>query len=229
MSNIEMTDYYSSSLSSNRLQKCYEIAPARVKQYLEAEITFVKDKISQNDLVLDLGCGYGRVSIRLAETAKQIIGIDTSKDNIQLAREIAGNHKALQFYVMNAINLKFNDLYFDVAFCIQNGISAFNVDPQRLLQEAIRVTRKGGTVLFSSYSEKFWEERINWFQIQAEHGLVGEIDYGLTKNGVIVCKDGFKATTYSGHDFLELASHFNVQATIHEIDNSSVFCEMVVG
>jgi len=223
-----MTDYYSNSLSSNRLQKCYEIAPTRVKQYLEAEITFVKNKICQNDIVLDLGCGYGRVSIRLAENAKQIIGIDTSKNNIQLAGEIAGNNKTLQFYVMNAIDLKFDDSYFDVVFCVQNGISAFNVDPQRLVQEAIRVTRKGGTVLFSSYSENFWEERLNWFQIQAEHGLVGEIDYGLTKNGVIVCKDGFKAITYSGHEFLDLASRFNVQTTIHEINNSSVFCEMVV-
>ena len=129
---------------------------------------------------------------------------------------------------MNAIDLKFDDEYFDKVICVQNGISAFNVDPKRLLNEAIRVTKKGGTVLFSSYSEKFWEERLNWFQIQAEHGLIGEIDYNLTKNGIIICKDGFKAITYSEQDFLELASHFNVQATICEIDNSSLFCEIVI-
>ena len=43
-----------------------------------------------------------------------------------------------------------------------------------------------------------------------------------------MCKDGFKAITYSGQDFLQLASTFDVQTTIHEIDNSCVFCEMVV-
>lgn len=58
--------------------------------------------------------------------------------------------------------------------------------------------------------------------------LIGEIDYKLTKNGAIICKDGFKATTYSMQEFLELASNFNVQTTIHEIDNSSIFCKMVV-
>ncbi|HUS87445.1 MAG TPA: class I SAM-dependent methyltransferase [Bacteroidales bacterium] len=223
-----MTNYYSNLLNSNKLQRCYEIAPVRVKQFLETEIAFVLNKISQNDIVLDLGCGYGRVAIRLSEKAKKVVGIDISKDNIQLAKKIAGNNVDYEFYTMDAIDLKFDDNFFDTVICVQNGISAFNVNPLTLIKESIRVTRKGGTVLFSSYSEKFWDERLKWFQIQAEHKLIGEIDYKLTKNGVIFCKDGFKAITYSGQEFLELASGFNVQTQIHEIDNSSIFCEMVV-
>ena len=223
-----MTNYYSNLLSSNKLQRCYEIAPVRVKQFLEAEIAFVLNKIGQNDLVLDLGCGYGRVAIRLLEKANKIVGIDISKENIQLAKKIVGSNENCEFYTMDAIDLKFVDNFFNTVICVQNGISAFKVNPQRLIKESIRVTRKGGTVLFSSYSEKFWDNRLKWFQIQAEHRLIGEIDYKLTKNGVIVCKDGFKAITYSKQEFLELASHFNVQTTIHEIDNSSIFCEMVV-
>ena len=223
-----MTNYYSNLLNSNKLQRCYEIAPVRVKQFLEAEIAFVLNKIGQNDIVIDLGCGYGRVAIRLLEKAKKIIGIDISKENIQLAKKIVGSNENCEFYSMDAIDLKFVDDFFDTVICVQNGISAFKVNPLRLIKESIRVTRNGGTVLFSSYSEKFWDNRLKWFQIQAEHKLIGEIDYKLTKNGVIVCKDGFKAITYSGQEFLELASHFNVQTTIHEIDNSCIFCEMAV-
>jgi len=96
------------------------------------------------------------------------------------------------------------------------------------MKESIRVTRKGGTVLFSTYSEKFWDNRLEWFQIQAEQRLIGEIDYGLTTKGVIICKDGFKAITYSEQKLLKLASDLSVQTTIHEIDNSSVFCKMKV-
>ncbi|NOY36304.1 MAG: class I SAM-dependent methyltransferase [Chlorobi bacterium] len=223
-----MKNYYSDSLNSNRLKRCYDIAPVRVKQFLEAEINFVLNKISSNDIVLDLGCGYGRVALRLAEKAKKIIGIDISKDNIQLAKKIIENHDNCEFYTMDAVNLKFADNLFDKVVCVQNGISAFKVDPAGLIKESIRVTKKGGTVLFSSYSEKFWDDRLKWFQIQAEHGLIGDIDYRQTKDGVIICKDGFKATTYSGEDFLKLASGFNVKTTIHEIDESSVFCEMTV-
>ena len=71
-----MTNYYSEILNSNNLEKCYKIAPPRVKQFLEAEINFVLNCINQNDIVLDLGCGYGRVAFRLSAAAKKIVGID---------------------------------------------------------------------------------------------------------------------------------------------------------
>lgn len=221
-----MSNYYSDRLNSNKLQRCYDVAPKRVKQFLEAEIDFVLNKVNHNDTVLDLGCGFGRVSIRLLEKAKQVAGIDISSDNIRLAKEIYKN-EALQFYEMDAIDLSFEDDQFDMTICVQNGISAFKVDPEELIREALRVTKKNGTVLFSSYSEKFWEERLKWFQIQAEHGLIGEINYDLTLNGIIVCKDGFKAMTFSGQDFLNLASDLAVEAKIYEIDNSSLFCEII--
>jgi hypothetical protein len=50
-------------------------------------------------------------------------------------------------------------------------------------------------VLFSSYSPRFWDPRLEGCRIQAEHGVVGEIDEDATGNGVIVCKDGFTAAT----------------------------------
>ena len=77
-----MKNYYSKSLNSNNLQKCYDIAPPRVKQFLEAEINFVLSKIKPSDKVLDLGCGYGRVMKKLSEKAKTVTGIDISNDNI---------------------------------------------------------------------------------------------------------------------------------------------------
>lgn len=223
-----MANYYSKSLNANSLQKCYNLAPSRVAQFLEAEITFVLNKINSNDIVLDLGCGYGRVAIRLLEKAKKVVGIDISKDNIQLANELVGNNNHCEFYTMDAAKLKFDDNNFDKVICVQNGISAFKVNPIKLIEESIRVTRKGGTILFSSYSEEFWDDRLQWFQIQADHKLIGEIDYNLTKNGIICCKDGFKAITYSAQEFLELTDRFNVETKIHDVDNSSVFCEMIV-
>lgn len=223
-----MSNYYSNSLNANRLQKCYEVALKRVKQFLEAEIDFVMAKTTSSDNVLDLGCGYGRVTSRLLTKAKSVVAIDISKENTQLAEKFVGSAKNCKFYEMDAIDLKFDDRVFDFVICIQNGISAFKVDPERLLKEAIRVTRRKGIILFSSYSEKFWEHRLKWFQIQAEHGLIGEIDETLTKNGIIVCKDGFRALTFSGQEFLELASHFDVNAQIYEVDDSIIFCEIVV-
>jgi len=219
-------NYYSKNLNTSKLQRCYEIAPPRIQQLLTAEIDFILRKLSIDDIVLDLGCGYGRVAIELAKKAKKVIGIDISQDNIELAKNLHQQIDNLEFYKMNAVELNFPADMFDVTLCIQNGISAFKEDPFLLLAEALRVTKKGGVLLFSTYSNKIWQDRLHWFQIQADEELLGEIDYEQTKDGTIVCKDGFKAITYSGNDFLELASEFNVEANIYEVDDSVVFCEI---
>ena len=219
-------NYYSKNLNATNLQKCYEIATPRIQQLLAAEIDFILRKLSINDIVLDLGCGYGRVAIELAPKAKKVIGIDISQDNIELANNLHQQIDNLEFHKMNAVKLDFPADIFDVTICVQNGISAFKEDPYLLLAEALRVTKKGGTLLFSTYSDKIWQDRLHWFQIQADEKLLGEIDYEQTKDGVIVCKGGFKAITYSVDEFIKLASKFNLDANIYEIDNSIVFCEI---
>ena len=62
--------YYQQKLSAQRLKLCYDIAPKRVRQYFEAEINFVLDKINSSDQVLELGCGCGRILQILLAKAK---------------------------------------------------------------------------------------------------------------------------------------------------------------
>lgn len=219
--------YYSERLAGRRLRECYEIAPRRVKQYLQAEILFVLDHIDHDDSVLELGCGYGRVALELARVARKVVGIDTAAESLRLARELAGPESACEFLEMDAVDLRFTDREFDVVICIQNGICAFGVDRSRVLEEALRVTRKGGRVLLSSYSERFWRHRLEWFELQAARGLVGEIDHGASGNGVIACRDGFRAGAMSPADFAALCAPFGLVPAVTEVDGSSLFCEVL--
>jgi ubiquinone/menaquinone biosynthesis C-methylase UbiE len=171
-----MPGYYSERLSGERLRACYDLAPPRTKAYLGAEIEFVLQKTSSSMAVLELGCGYGRVLRRLLPRVRTLVGIDTSLPSLRMAVDFVGHEKPVHLAAMDATRMGFRDHTFDLTICIQNGISAFGVDQQQLFAEAARVTRSGGVVLFSSYSERFWEERLKWFEIQAEHGLIGEID-----------------------------------------------------
>lgn len=225
---MENKSYYSDKLSAEKLRQCYQLAPLRIKQYSDAEIQHVLDKIKPSDIVLELGCGYGRVLQKLCKKAKRVIGIDISNPSIELAKKLLKGNLNCQLFQMNAINLKFPNVFFDVVICIQNGISAFNVDKKGLIREVIRVTKKGGLVLFSSYSDKFWEERLNWFILQSKAGLIGEIDLTATRNGIIITKDGFKATTIRPTEFTSLTSELNIDLKIEEIDNSSIFYEILV-
>ena len=221
-----MSAYYSHKLSATRLKQAYEIAPARVRQYLDAEVSHVLEKIHPGDLVVELGCGYGRIIPRLAAKAGWVVGIDTSVANLEYAKETLDIPNC-SLSRMNAVKLAFYDGAFDCVVCIQNGISAFHVDQLSLVSESVRVARPGATVLFSSYSERFWKDRLEWFKLQSEAGLVGEIDYERTKDGVIVCKDGFTATTISGDDFLALTTQLDADVQVVEVDESSLFCEIV--
>jgi hypothetical protein len=60
-----MQDYYKDKLSAERLKKCYDIAPQRVRQYLDAEINYVLQKINKSDLVIELGADTGDCSLPL--------------------------------------------------------------------------------------------------------------------------------------------------------------------
>ncbi|MCP4580865.1 MAG: class I SAM-dependent methyltransferase [candidate division Zixibacteria bacterium] len=220
--------YYDKKLSAEKLKRVYDIAPPRVKQYLQAEIDHVLARVRKSDNVLDLGCGYGRTLEALSERSKAVWGVDTSIDSLKQASESLESLVNCHLAQMNAVSLGFGDKQFDLTICIQNGISAFKVDQLELIKECLRVTKPGGRALFSTYSEKFWADRLEWFEIQAANGLLGRIDYDRTGNGIIVCEDGFKATTIGPDRFKSLISGLNMKSQIIEVDNSSLFCEILV-
>ena len=184
--------------------------------------------INPSDSVLELGCGYGRILHQLLDATKSVTGTDTSRDSLELAMSSPRLRTSCHLSQMDAKTLGFREDCFDRTVCIQNGISAFKIEPRVLMTEAVRVTRDGGICLFSSYSDRFWDHRLEWFKIQSEKGLLGEIDWERTGNGIIVCKDGFEATTFSEDDFRTLTSSLGLKAEIVEVDQSSVFCEIEV-
>jgi len=208
------------------LRRCYELAPPRVQQYLEAEIQHVQGRLAASDVVLELGCGYGRVCFRLAEVARRVIGIDTARESLELAERLAGGGSRCQFLHMDALEPAFAAGEFDAAVCIQNGICAFGVDQEVLLREALRVVRPGGMALFSTYADGFWPDRLAWFELQAAEGLVGPIDYSATREGTIVCTDGFRTGRLLPADFEALCTKLGVARTVSTVDDSSVFCEI---
>ncbi|MHA1912651.1 MAG: class I SAM-dependent methyltransferase, partial [Candidatus Kariarchaeaceae archaeon] len=157
-----MSDYYSNKLFASHLKQCYDIAPARIQQYLKAEVQFVLDHLAQTDQILELGCGYGRVLAQIAPKVLRAYGIDISVKNLELGKEYLSHLSNIELFEMNATSMKFDDNSFDHTIAIQNGISAFKVDPVDLIKESLRVTKIGGKVFMSSYSKNIWEDRLEW-------------------------------------------------------------------
>ena len=218
-----MNRYYTDTLAARNLERCYEIAPKRIRQYLEAEIDFVKRNLSPLDRVVELGCGYGRVLIEFQEVTSNVVGLDTSYGSLHYGKSKVKELTSTQLVQMDAGMIALQNDSFDVVICIQNGISAFKVDPINLVEESLRIAVPGGKCLFSTYSDRIWDERLHWFKLQAEEKLIGEIDLTKTKRGTIVCKDGFVATTFSESDFNDIARELGVSCETIEVDSSSLF------
>jgi len=220
-----VSSYYADRLFGEKLQRVYDLASPRIRQYLDAETRFVIQAVEGARSVLELGCGYGRAMREVAPHVTRIVGIDISRGSLELAASHLRSFRNCELVRMDASRLALRDGAFDAVFCIQNGISAFGTDRRRLVAEAVRVTKDGGVVLFSSYSPRIWPDRLEWFRAQSRAGLLGELEESQTRDGTIVCKDGFRASTVGEEEFRGLFRATGLAPSIHEVDGSSVFAK----
>lgn len=216
-----MGNYYAEQLHSQSLFQVYDTAIPRVKQYLEEEIRFVREKLTQTDRVLELGAGYGRIIRELAPCCGTILGLEVSAESVRLGKEYVQEHKNADFVEMDVHHLSLAQS-FDVILCLQNGLSAMRATPETM-QNILALLAPGGTAYFSTYSANFWDWRIQWFEEQAQKGLLGELDYDQTKDGVIVCRDGFRATTQTPEDYRSMGERSGPPHQVQEVDGSSLF------
>ncbi|MCL1808449.1 MAG: class I SAM-dependent methyltransferase [Clostridiales bacterium] len=193
-----------------------------MKRYLDAEISFVMERLQGTERILELGAGYGRIMKELANNCKSIVGIDISHENVEFGSEYLRSVPNATLIAMDAHDLRFTET-FDVVLCLQNGLSSMKVRPLEYIHRIMALISQGGRAFISSYSAKFWEHRLAWFHEQARIGLLGPIDMGNTKDGVIACKDGFRATTHSPEELDAIGKASGFEYEVVEVDESSVF------
>lgn len=217
-----MSNYYAESLNSTKLFQVYQTKHPRIKHYFDEEINFVCQNLHGNEKVLEVGAGYGRIIKKLAPFVSSIVGVDISQASVDFGKHYIEECKNCSLQVMDAYNLQF-DKKFDVVLCLQNGLSSMRGQPMHLISECMKALNPGGRAYFSTYSAKFWEYRLMWFHEQEDKGLIGEIDLEKTQDGVIVCKDGFVAITFSEDDLKKLGEESGYNYHIKEVDESSLF------
>jgi ubiquinone/menaquinone biosynthesis C-methylase UbiE len=93
---------------------------------------------------LEIGCGYGRLSLAFAEHSMHHVAVDINNDALTLARSTYPN---IDFRQASAAELPFADGYFDL---VSTWTVLQHVRPefiQRAAQEVARVTSPLGTLL----------------------------------------------------------------------------------
>ncbi len=91
---------------------------------------------------LDIGGGYGRLSVVLAEYAANVTLIDSSRQQIELAHRFLIGRPQVKCRVMDAAALRFKDESFDLVTLVR--VLHHLPDPADELREMHRVLRPGG-------------------------------------------------------------------------------------
>jgi SAM-dependent methyltransferase len=96
-------------------------------------------EITQQDSILELGCGTGDVAVQLSELANRVVGIDFAENMIEIATK---RFPQIEFKVADAEKVPFADGEFDVV--VSNYTAHHFARPQTVFEEARRVLKPGG-------------------------------------------------------------------------------------
>lgn len=124
--------------------KKYETASSHQKEWGERLIADLD--LAGSECVLDLGCGNGTLTARIAELVPrgEVVGIDASKGMIEAALPKSASN--LKFQLLNIDDIDFRD-QFDVVF--SNAALHWVKDHRRLLANTQRSLRQDGRIRFN--------------------------------------------------------------------------------
>ena len=105
----------------------------------------------EGERILDIACGGGALSLKIAEKGCEVCGVDISEDAINSAKRLAEREKiACEFEIGSAEDLPYPDGYFDKVIC-SSSLEHFK-DDIRALKEMHRVLTPNGKVVLTTDS-----------------------------------------------------------------------------
>ena len=116
--------------------------------------------ISSDDVVLEIGCGVGRVGKHLAPRCRRWIGADVSTNMLRFAAETLRGFDNVEFVELSGYNLSpIESESVDVAYCTVVFPHLSQWDRYSYVEDAFRVLRPGGKLYVDNVnlcSESGW-------------------------------------------------------------------------
>jgi ubiquinone/menaquinone biosynthesis C-methylase UbiE len=98
--------------------------------------------------ILDVGCGNGLQTVRLARHGKEVIGVDISEELLEVARQRCRGLSNVTLMKEDARKLPFQDDSFDCIFSYGDVLSHIVDGYEQALSEMSRVAKRGAVVTF---------------------------------------------------------------------------------
>jgi ubiquinone/menaquinone biosynthesis C-methylase UbiE len=119
--------------------------------YTDALLNLLRYYLKSDDKVLDICCGYGRLTIPLLKAGYNVMGIDISEVLISKGLDLFQKYDIPQqlLFVANMKELPFRKEVFDFCFCVWASFNFLVTESEQVmfLQEVYRTLKKGGSTL----------------------------------------------------------------------------------
>ena len=166
-------------------------------------MNYIHRYISVGSKVLEVGAGTGRYSVALAKEGFDVTAVELVESNLDILKENSTGLGNIRSYQGDATDLsRFGDNSFDVTLVLGPMYHLYeNNEVNSAIDEAVRVTKPGGVILFAF---------ISVFAIMYANYLYGNWAIGLEEN---FTSDGkvkhFKEQLFTGYDVTEFEQLFH--------------------
>ncbi len=120
---------------------------------VETDLAFKMIHVEKGMKILDVGCGTGNFSIKLAKMGCSVTGIDISDNMLEIAsKKAADENLDIQFLHMDLNELNFKENKFDAVFSMAAFEFVNDEDAPKALEGMLKVVKKNGQVLIGTIS-----------------------------------------------------------------------------
>jgi len=185
------------------INQCYSEWAREYDKNAELNPLIIKDypiilrllNVKKNDIGLDLGCGTGLLTLKIAKKVKKIIGVDFSEKMLNIAKSKIKPNSNIEFLQMNiSKKIDFPNSYFDFVVCSLTLSHIKNL--KRLYQEVHRILKKNGIFVYDDQTSELKEPFAPKYKdylakySSKEHRLW--IKHSLQEHLYLIDKTGFK-------------------------------------
>ena len=172
-------------------------------------MAFIHRFLSPCAKVLEIGAGTGRYSLALAKEGFDVTALELAESNLAILKDNSRSLKNIRAIQGDAVDLsRFDDDSFDITLALGPMYHLYESNEiQKAIDEAIRVTKSGGTLLFAFLSV---------YAIMYSNYLVDNWTAGQDENFTDeYAVRHFKEQLFTGYDIEEFEALFKSKPVSH--------------
>lgn len=197
------------SITIQAWEKLERNPPESYKEFFTEERKFLEKNILKDSIVLDVGCGDGRMIKFFSKICKKVINIDNDKNAFEKCKENSKQLNNVEIFLEDAENMHFQDKELDVVCCIGTFCN-FGETKHKILLEMKRVLKENGILIITIYNENALEERLKIYEKYTPGEFINK------GNGTILYKNGVISEQFSEEQIRKILreASFDVEEVI---------------